>query len=101
MKHLKVTVRKILQDCHMVLFIGLMFMISGFVSFIDNFCQRLLGHEIEFLHGNIFLGLVNILVALAMIAVGGQSVESVAEQGMRPGASDAIARLEERVRSLE
>ena len=90
------TIKRIVTDHHTVLFIGVMLMLMGLISFSQNLFQNLLGFEFQISHGFLLLGGFNVLLAVAFMIMGAMNVEAVISKE-----PDPISLLDERIKKLE
>ena len=91
--------KKILDDHHMVFFTGVMFILAGMVSLFDHVIEAIIGREIEFFHGMLFLGVFNLCMSLVFMVVGAKNIES-AEEAKKPPDAVRLATLEKEIREL-
>lgn len=99
MNHLTLVLKKILDDHHMIFFTGVMFIVAGLVSLLDNVIETILGREIEFFHGMMFLGVFNLCMSLVFMVIGAKNIEA-AEAADTPSDAQRIAMLEQEIDEL-
>ena len=97
MKKINDILKRIVNDHHTVIFIGIMLIIMGLISLSENLLEKVFGLHFEIAYGFIFLGIFNILLALAFIIMGAMNIEA----GMSSNDDNPLKELENRVRLLE
>jgi hypothetical protein len=80
MKHWNVFVKRIVRDHHTIGFTGIMLIGMGLISFFENFFENILGLDFNFSHGLLFMGVFNVLLAVAFIIMGTASLEASIEK---------------------
>ena len=91
--------KKILDDHHMIFFTGVMFIAAGLLSLFDHVIETIIGREIEFFHGLIFLGIFNLCMSLVFMVVGAKNREA-AEDADTPSDARRLALLEQKIIKL-
>ncbi len=67
---------KIAKDSHVAFFVGIMFILAGTLSLFDKVIEDLIGREIEFFHGAIFLGVFNLCMSIVFMINGAKNIEA-------------------------
>lgn len=80
MSKLNNALKRIVNDHHVVLFTGVMFLISGLLQFVNVFIGEWLGVEIEIEFEFILLGVFNILMSVVFVVMGTRTIETVEDQ---------------------
>ena len=97
-------VNRLIDDYHVTLFLGVMFIASGLLSAITEVIEVYTDLEFEFFHSMIFLGIFNCGMALMFVILGARNIE-VGEEAAgtthHPEADARLAALEKRVQELE
>jgi hypothetical protein len=95
-KKMNEIVKRIVSDHHTVMFTGVMLLLMGFISLSEHLFEKILGIDFEIAYGFIFLGLFNILLAIAFIIMGVMNIEAGISATESP-----LSLLEKRVKALE
>ena len=102
MNHIHRMIQRIISDHHIVLFVGIMFILSGLINLNEHALEQFFNVRIELFHNHLFLGGFNVLLAITFLVIGTQNVEmSLEKESNDSTSSDAIKKLEERVAELE
>jgi len=104
MTEMNTLVQKIVNDHHIVLFTGVMFLISGMLQFFNTFIGGMLGLSLNLKYEFIILGIVNILMSFVFVVLGTQTIEKVkapqTQLEMHP-LEEKVMALEQRIAELE
>jgi hypothetical protein len=99
MNHVNRIVKRIVSDHHTVIFIGVVLIVMGLISLSDNLIENLLGIKYRVAYGYLFLGIFNVVAAIAFIIMGAMNVEAGIDS--ENPLEKKIKQLEERVKHLE
>ncbi|PKK89028.1 MAG: hypothetical protein CVV64_16205 [Candidatus Wallbacteria bacterium HGW-Wallbacteria-1] len=112
MKYLKKFINHLVSNHYTIMFLGIIFIISGVVNLSKNLFSDVLGISFDFTQSLIFMGIFNVLLAVSFIIIGTQDIEnaisSEPESPQVPNSDSAfneiktkIANLEKRILELE
>ena len=98
-------IKRIVTDHHTVMFIGVMLMLMGFISLSENLFEKMFGIQFNMAYGFIFLGVFNVLMAIAFIIMGAMNIEAVIQDENKEDPLEAIQKrindIEAKIESLE
>ena len=97
-----------IDDYHVTLFLGVMFIISGLMAAANEVIEVHTGFKVQLFHSMIFLGVFNCCMALAFVIIGSRSLEAAEEAAETKGKSNSqdvvdsrLAEMEARLQVLE
>jgi hypothetical protein len=94
-------IKKIVSDNHTIIFIGVMLVIMGLLSLSENLLKEIFGIKFHIAYGYIFLGIFNILLAIAFMIMGAINIESGISEDSENNIETRIKLLESKVSNLE
>lgn len=95
--------RKLLDDYHMTMFLGVMFIIVGLMTAANDVIEVYTGFKIHLFHSMIFLGVFNCCMAVTFMVVGARNVEAGEEaaRARNRAAAGAAADVDARLAAIE
>lgn len=92
---------KLVNDSHITVFLGFMFILSGVITASKEFLEKLFDIKVELFHGLIFMGLFNLLMALVFLIFGTRTIEAGAGIGEENGKKPLPSEMEQRIDDLQ
>jgi hypothetical protein len=93
--------QRIIDDYHITMFVGVMFVLSGLMAAARDVIEVYTGFKVDLFHSMIFLGIFQCCMAIVFIVLGARNIEAGEREATGGNPAEADTDLLGRVAALE